>query len=87
MTLLAGSTPSASTILDMTVSLACDNMVLSRSHESISTRGRWIYYNVPSNSSLPCDVAIFAPLKAVYRDEVERLERGDVNTIGKERFT
>ena len=29
----------------------------------------------------------FAPLKAAYRDQVERLERGGVNTIGKEHFT
>jgi len=27
---------------------------------------------------------VFAPLKDRYRDEVERLERGGVNTIGKE---
>lgn len=34
-----------------------------------------------------CDVAVFAPLKIAYRDEVERLERGGVNTIGKQHFT
>jgi hypothetical protein len=30
---------------------------------------------------------VFAPLKAAYREQVERLERGGVNTIGKEHFT
>jgi len=30
---------------------------------------------------------VFAPLKAAYRDQVERLERGGVNTIGKGHFT
>jgi hypothetical protein len=45
---------------------------------------------LPSHTShklQPCDVAAFAPLKAAYRDQVERLERGGVNTIGKEHFT
>ena len=30
---------------------------------------------------------MFGPLKAAYRDQVERLKRGGVNTIGKEHFT
>jgi hypothetical protein len=30
---------------------------------------------------------VFAPLKAAYRDRVERLERSSVNTISKEHFT
>jgi hypothetical protein len=45
---------------------------------------------LPSHTShklQPCDVAVFAPLKAAYREQVERLERGGVNTIGKEHFT
>jgi hypothetical protein len=45
---------------------------------------------LPSHTShklQPCDVAVFAPLKAAYRDAVERLERGGVNTIGKQHFT
>lgn len=49
-----------------------------------------ILCRLPSHTShklQPCDVAIFAPLKAAYRDEVERLERGGVNAIGKEHFT
>jgi hypothetical protein len=45
---------------------------------------------LPSHTShklQPCDVAAFAPLKAAYRDQVDRLEQGGVNTIGKEHFT
>lgn len=45
---------------------------------------------LPSYSShklQPCDVATFAPLKAAYRKQVKRLDRGGVNTIGKEHFT
>jgi hypothetical protein len=34
-----------------------------------------------------CDVTVFAPLKAAYCEQVERLERGGVDTIGKEHFT
>ena len=30
---------------------------------------------------------MFASLKAAYRDQVDRLERGGVDTIGKEHFT
>jgi hypothetical protein len=49
-----------------------------------------ILCRLPSHTShklQPCDVAVFAPLKAAYREQVERLERGGVNTIGKEHFT
>ncbi|OCK73212.1 hypothetical protein K432DRAFT_261797, partial [Lepidopterella palustris CBS 459.81] len=35
----------------------------------------------------PCDVAVFAPLKAAYRDQFEQRERGGVGTIGKSHFT
>ncbi|GIZ48193.1 hypothetical protein CKM354_001126400 [Cercospora kikuchii] len=45
---------------------------------------------LPSHTShklQPCDIAVFGPLKAAYRDQVERLERGGVGTIGKEHFT
>jgi hypothetical protein len=45
---------------------------------------------LPSHTShklQPCDVAVFAPLKAAYRAQVDRLERGGVNTIGKQHFT
>jgi hypothetical protein len=39
-----------------------------------------------SHKLQPCDISIFDPLKAAYRDQVERLERGGVGTIGKEHF-
>ena len=45
---------------------------------------------LPSHTShklQPCDVGVFAPLKAAYRDEVERLFRGGENTVSKEHFT
>ena len=46
-----------------------------------------ILCRLPSHTShklQPCDVAVFAPLKDVYRSQVDRLERGGVNTIGKD---
>jgi hypothetical protein len=45
---------------------------------------------IPSYTShklQPCDISIFGPLKAAYRDQVDRLERGGVGTVGKEHFT
>lgn len=45
---------------------------------------------LPSHTShklQPCDVAVFSPLKAAHRDQVERLERGGVGAIGKQHFT
>jgi hypothetical protein len=45
---------------------------------------------LPSHTShkvQPCDVAVFAALKAAYRDQVDRLSRGGVYTVGKEDFT
>ncbi|KAI7081406.1 hypothetical protein KC356_g9134 [Hortaea werneckii] len=48
-----------------------------------------ILCRLPSHTShnlQPCDVAVFAPLKAACRDAVERLERAGVNTIGKPHF-
>ena len=49
-----------------------------------------ILCRIPSHTShklQPCDISVFGPLKAAYRDEVERLERGYVGTVGKEHFT
>jgi hypothetical protein len=40
-----------------------------------------------SHKLQPCDIAVFALLKVAYRDEIERLERGGVSTIGKQYFT
>ena len=44
---------------------------------------------MPSHTShklQPCDLSVFAPLKTAYRDQVERLNQGGVDTIGKEHF-
>lgn len=49
-----------------------------------------ILCRLPSHTShklQPCDISVFGPLKAAYRDQVERLERGCVGAIGKEHFT
>ena len=49
-----------------------------------------ILCRLPSHTSYklqPYDVTVFAPLKAAYRDNVERMERGGVNTISNEHFT
>jgi hypothetical protein len=49
-----------------------------------------ILCRLPSHTShklQPCDTAVFAPLKSAYRDQVDRLERGGVGTIGKQHFT
>ena len=49
-----------------------------------------ILCRMPSHTShklQPCDVAVFSPLKTAYREQVERMERGGVNTIGKQHFT
>ena len=48
-----------------------------------------ILCRLPSHTShklQPCDISVFGPLKAAYRDQAERLERGCVGTIGKEHF-
>jgi len=49
-----------------------------------------LLYRLPSHIShklQPYNIATFAPLKAAYRDQVDRLEQGGINTIGKEHFT
>jgi hypothetical protein len=40
-----------------------------------------------SHKLQPCEVSVFAPLKTACRDQVERLNRGGVDTIRKEHFT
>ena len=45
---------------------------------------------IPSHTShklQPCDVGAFGPLKAAYREQVEKLYRGGANTVGKQHFT
>jgi hypothetical protein len=39
-----------------------------------------------SHKLQPCDVGPFTPLKVTFRDQVDRLNRGGVDTIGKEHF-
>jgi hypothetical protein len=64
-------------------------------HETLEVLGACFANNIvlcclPSYTSYklqPCSVAVFAPLKAANREQVERLERAGVNTIGKEHFT
>jgi len=49
-----------------------------------------LLYHFPlytSHKLQPCDIAPFALLKAAYCDQVNRLEQGGINTIGKEHFT
>lgn len=49
-----------------------------------------ILCRIPSYTSYklqPCDVSVFGLLKAAYRDQVERLERGCIGAIRKEHFT
>lgn len=72
--------------------LICDGF---GTHETVEMlefcfRHNIILCRMPSHTShklQPCDVAVFAPLKAAYRDQVERLEGGGVSTIGKQHFT
>jgi hypothetical protein len=48
-----------------------------------------ILYRLPSHTShklQPYNVPVFASLKTAYRDEVERLNRGGIDAIGKEHF-
>jgi len=71
--------------------LICDDF---ETHETLEILEYYFENNVilcrlPSHTFhklQPCDVAMFAPLKLAYRERVERLERGGVNTIGKEHF-
>ncbi len=49
-----------------------------------------ILCRIPSHTShkvQPCDVGPFAPLKTAYRDQVEQLNQGGVDVVGKEHFT
>ena len=49
-----------------------------------------ILCRLPSHTShklQPCDVGPFAPLKSAYREQVERLNQGGVDIVGKEHFT
>lgn len=72
--------------------LICDGF---GTHESLEILEFCFQNNItlcrlPSHTShklQPCDVAVFAPLKTAYCDQVERLEQAGVGTIGKMHFT
>jgi len=72
--------------------LICDGFA---THETLEVLEFCLEKNIvlcrlPSHTShklQPCDISVFGPLKSAYRDQVERLERGGVGTIGKEHFT
>jgi hypothetical protein len=72
--------------------LICDGF---GSHETLEIleycfKNNIVLCRLPSHTShklQPCDVGVFAPLKAAYRDQVERLYRGGADTVGKEHFT
>ena len=64
-------------------------------HESVELVRFCIENNItlcrlPSHTShklQPCDVGVFGPLKAAYRDQVDQLDLGGAGTVGKEHFT
>ena len=72
--------------------LICDSF---RTHETLEILEFCFTNNIllcrlPSHTShklQPCDVGVFAPLKTAYRNEVEQLYRGGLDTVGKEHFT
>jgi hypothetical protein len=72
--------------------LICDGF---GTHETLEVlefcfKNNIILCRLPSHTShklQPCDVGPFAPLKTAYRDQVERLNCGGVDKIGKEHFT
>jgi hypothetical protein len=72
--------------------LICDGF---GSHETLEILEFCLTNNIilcrlPSHTShklQPCDVGPFAPLKTAYRDQVERLNRGGIDMVGKEHFT
>jgi hypothetical protein len=72
--------------------LICDGF---RTHETLEILQFCLENNIrlcriPSHTShklQSCDVGVFGPLKAAYRDEVEKLYRGGSNTVGKKHFT
>jgi hypothetical protein len=72
--------------------LICDGF---GTHETLEILEFCFEHNItlcrlPSHTShklQPCDVGVFAPLKTAYRDDVERLNRGGIDKVGKEHFT
>jgi hypothetical protein len=72
--------------------LICDGF---GSHETLKILEFCLTNNIilcrlPSHTSYklqPCDVGPFAPLKTAYRDQVERLNWGGIDIVGKDHFT
>ena len=72
--------------------LICDGF---GTHESLEILKFCLENNItlcrlPSHTShklQPCDVEVFAPLKAAYRERVDRLFQGGTNTVDKEYYT
>jgi len=72
--------------------LICDGV---GTHETLEILEYCLENNIilcrfPSHTShklQPCDIGVFGPPKAAYRDQVERLYRGGANTVSKEHFT
>jgi hypothetical protein len=72
--------------------LICDGF---GTHETLEILEYCFKHNIllchlPSHTShklQPCDIGVFGPLKAAYRDQVERLYRGGANTVCEEHFT
>jgi hypothetical protein len=72
--------------------LICDGFGTHTTLEALEFcfKHRIVLCQLPSHTSYklqPCNISVFAPLKSAYRDQVEILERGGVNTIGKQHFT
>ena len=72
--------------------LICDGFAIHETLEILEFcfESNILLCRLPSHTSYklqPCDIAAFTPLKAVYRDQIDRLGRGRVNTIGKKHFT
>jgi hypothetical protein len=72
--------------------LICDGF---RTHKTLEIlefcfKNNIVLRRLPSHTShkiQPCDVSVFGPLKAAYRDEVERLYCRGLTNISKEHFT
>lgn len=72
--------------------LICDGFGTHESLEILTycLENNIILCRMPSHTShklQPCDVSVFAALKAAYREQVEKLYRGGANTVGKQHFT
>lgn len=72
--------------------LICDRFKMHETLEILEfcLENNIILCRIPSHTShkvQPCDVAVFSLLKAAYHEQVERIERGGINTVSKQHFT